>query len=130
MIQYLCGTGNSHFNPAGIPISEKSKHFEAATKPQKPKAVFSIAVFGRFSLLSLTRVAPKQSRQVCAGLLPATLRSRLKAHARNDGLVDIALAPRFHRLSKRGVFLSKPLVLPLGPGTSLAFGSGASLDFR
>jgi hypothetical protein len=35
-----------------IPISEKSKHFEAATKPQKLQAVFSIAVFGRFSLLS------------------------------------------------------------------------------
>jgi hypothetical protein len=44
-----------------IPISEKSKHFEAATKPQKPLAFFSIAVFGRFSLLSLKK-RPKTAR--------------------------------------------------------------------
>jgi hypothetical protein len=45
--------------PAGgpwIPISEKSKHFEAATKPQKPPAVFSIAVFGHFLLAFLAKM--------------------------------------------------------------------------
>jgi hypothetical protein len=50
----------------GIPISEKSKHFEAATKPQKPLAVFSIAVFGHFLLAFLSKM-PKNCPFMASG---------------------------------------------------------------